>query len=177
MAEHTVHHYSDVDSVNAKSLNEQTLDRLRASLPGGGFVLLCAPSLLWSSLWSNALECDVSRHLPASPFLLRKPKIYSFISSRADLILIGVSASLAAVGMPTWCKLYEQCKGIYWLQWCTGRCAGDSSMIPLKPHTIRSALMLTQPIYFVFYCHYFFSESCRVHELFFKKSVVNPRHL
>lgn len=46
MAEHTVHHYSEVDSVNAKSLNEQTLDHLRASLPGGGFVLLCAPSLL-----------------------------------------------------------------------------------------------------------------------------------
>lgn len=40
MAEHTVHHYSEVDSVNAKSLNEQTLDHLRASLPGGG---VCSP--------------------------------------------------------------------------------------------------------------------------------------
>lgn len=34
-------------------------------------------------------------------FLLCKPKIYSFISDGADIILISVSESLAAVGMPT----------------------------------------------------------------------------
>lgn len=130
----------------------------------GGFVLLCAPSLLWSSLWSNALECDVSRHFPASPFLLHKPKIYSFISSRADLILIGVSASLAAVGMPTWCKLYEHCKGIYGLQWCTGRCAGDSSK---TAHNQKCTYAYTANLFCIL-LPLFFSENCRVHELFFK---------
>lgn len=52
--------------------------------------------------------------LPPPFFLLRKPKIYSFISDGADIILISMSACPAAVGMPTSCELCQWwCGGIW----------------------------------------------------------------